>query len=91
VTPAKQQPHAWSWREVTRPICEKAGVHDGNQYLRHAETTKGDRCIIQLMLGHASVRQTQRYLNVTNDELRKGLEVSWKRRTLKAVVGGQNA
>jgi site-specific recombinase XerD len=43
------------------------------------------------MLGHASVRQTQRYLNVTNDELRKGLEVSWKRRTLKAVVGGQNA
>jgi len=47
--------------------------------------------IIQLMLGHASVQQTQRYLNVTDEELRKGLEVSWKRRTLKAVVGGQNA
>jgi integrase len=47
--------------------------------------------IIQLMLGHASVQQTQRYLNVTDDELRKGLEVSWKRRTLKAVAGGQNA
>ena len=46
--------------------------------------------IIQLMLGHASVQQTQRYLNVTDEELRKGLEVSWKRRTLKAVVGGQN-
>lgn len=43
--------------------------------------------IIQLMLGHASVQQTQRYLNVTDEELRKGLEVSWKRRTLK-VVGG---
>ena len=47
--------------------------------------------IIQLMLGHASVQQTQRYLNVTDEELRRGLEVSWKRRTLKAVAGGQNA
>ena len=46
---------------------------------------------IQLMLGHASVQQTQRYLNVTDEELRKGLEVSWKRRTLKAIAGGQNA
>jgi len=45
----------------------------------------------QLMLGHASVQQTQRYLNVTDEELRSGLEVSWKRRTLKAVSGGQNA
>lgn len=34
--------------------------------------------IIQLMLGHASVQQTQRYLNVTDEELRRGLEVSWK-------------
>jgi site-specific recombinase XerD len=47
--------------------------------------------MIQLMLGHASVQQTQRYLNVTDEELRKGLEVSWKRRTLKAVSGGSNA
>jgi len=47
--------------------------------------------IIQLMLGHASVQQTQRYLSVTDEELRKGLEVSWKRRTLRAVVGGSNA
>jgi integrase len=47
--------------------------------------------IIQLMLGHASVQQTQRYLNVTDEELRKGLEVSLKRRTLKVVAGGSNA
>jgi len=47
--------------------------------------------IIQLMLGHASVQQAQRYLNVTDEELRKGLEVSWRRRTLKAVSGGANA
>ena len=29
------------------------------------------------MLGHASIQQTQRYLNATDEELRKGLEVSW--------------
>src|SRR5690349_6260584 len=34
--------------------------------------------IIQLMLGHASIMQTQRYLNITDEELRRGLEVSWK-------------
>jgi site-specific recombinase XerD len=33
--------------------------------------------IIQLMLGHASVLETQRYLNVTDEELRRGLEVRW--------------
>ena len=42
--------------------------------------------IIQLMLGHASVQQTQRYLNVTDEELRRGLEVSWRRaRALRLV------
>jgi integrase len=46
--------------------------------------------IIQLMLGHASVQQTQRYLNVTDEQLGRGLEISWKRRTLKVVAGGQN-
>jgi integrase len=34
--------------------------------------------IIQLMHGHASIQQTQRYLNVTGEEMRRGLEVSWK-------------
>jgi integrase len=42
--------------------------------------------IIQLMLGHAGIQQTQRYLNVTDEELRKGLEVSWGRQ-LRAVSG----
>ena len=39
------------------------------------------------MLGHASIQQTQRYLNVTDEELRRGLEVSWnnKGRPLSAV------
>jgi len=46
--------------------------------------------IVQLMLGHASILQTQRYLNVTDEELRRGLEVSWnnKGRPLRLASGG---
>jgi integrase len=45
--------------------------------------------IIQLMLGHAGIQQTQRYLNVTDEELRRGLEVSWRNegRPLRAASG----
>ena len=41
---------------------------------------------IQLMLGHADIKQTQRYLNITDEELRKALTGVWeRRRQLKAV------
>ncbi len=36
--------------------------------------------IIQLMLSHASVKQTQRYLNITDEELRRAMTGVWERR-----------
>ena len=41
--------------------------------------------IIQLMLGHSDVKTTQRYLNITDEEMRKALTGVWERRQLKAV------
>jgi integrase len=41
---------------------------------------------IQLMLGHADIKQTERYLNITDEELRKAMTGVWeRRRQLKAV------
>jgi site-specific recombinase XerC len=41
---------------------------------------------IQLMLGHADIKQTQRYLNITDEELRKTMTGVWeRRRQLRAV------
>ena len=42
---------------------------------------------IQLMLGHADIKQTQRYLNVTDDELRKAMTGVWERRRQLRAVG----
>ena len=42
--------------------------------------------IIQLVLGHSDIKTTQRYLNITDEELRKALTGVWeRRRQLKAV------
>jgi integrase len=35
---------------------------------------------IQLMLGHTDMKQTQRYLNITDEELRKAMTGVWERR-----------
>jgi integrase len=41
---------------------------------------------IQLMLGHADIKQTQRYLNMTDEEVRKAMTGVWeRRRQLRAV------
>jgi site-specific recombinase XerD len=63
---------------ATRKGCVDLRWHD----LRHEGAYRlladgVDIRIIQLMRGHASIQQTQRYVNVTDEELRRGLEVSW--------------
>jgi hypothetical protein len=41
---------------------------------------------IQLMLGHADIKQTQRYLCITDEELREAMTRVWeRRRQLRAV------
>ena len=43
---------------------------------------------IQLMLGHADIKQTQRYLNITDEELRKAMTGVWeRRRQLRKIMG----
>ncbi len=42
---------------------------------------------IQLMPGHADIKQTQRYLNITDEELRKAMTGVWERRRQLRAVG----
>jgi len=42
---------------------------------------------IQLMLGHADIKQTQRYLNITDEELRRSMTGVWERPRQLTAVG----
>ncbi len=42
---------------------------------------------IQLMLGHADMKTTQRYLNITDEELRRAMTGMWERRRQLRAVG----
>ena len=47
---------------------------------------------IQLMLGHADIKQTQRYLNITDEELRRAMTGVWeRRRQLRLAVGSSRS
>ena len=53
-----------------------ASEHASNRARTEAATLTG---VLRVMTtSHASIQQTQRYLNVTDKELRRGLEVSWR-------------
>jgi len=43
--------------------------------------------IVQLMLGHADIKQTQRYLNIADEELRRAMTGVWERRRQLRAVG----
>ena len=42
------------------------------------------------MPGHASIQQAQRYLHMTDEELRRGLEMSWIGDRGNVVAGARN-
>ena len=81
---SEKEGEAWNRQQLQRIDLRWHDLRHEGACRLHADGV--DIRIIQLMLGHASIQQTQRYLNVTDEELRKGLEVSWGRQ-LRAVSG----
>jgi len=81
--------HEQKWTRPDRAKLKQIDLHWHD--LRHEGACRllsdgVDIRTIQLMLGHADIKQTQRYLNITDEELRKAMTGVWeRRRQLKAV------
>lgn len=90
-TPRDEACEAWRPRRSHEAPRDRSAWARSSARRRLPVADGVDIRVIQLMLRHASVQQTQRHLDVTDEELRNDPEVNWKRRTLEAVAGGQNA
>ena len=85
-----RRPKRCSYREPLREI--DLHWHD----LRHEGACRllaegVDIRTIQLMLGHSDIKQTQRYLNITDEDLRRAMTGVWERRRKLRVVGESRA
>jgi site-specific recombinase XerD len=67
-----------SSRKQARPLCRRR--HDAHEGACHLLADGVDIRVVQLILGHSDIKTTQRYLNITDEELRKALTGVWERR-----------
>ena len=77
---SRRGPH--SWTSTTRPGY--FAKHEGACRLLADGV---DIRTIQLMLGHSDIKTTQRYLNITDEEVRKAMTGMWERRRQLRAAG----
>jgi hypothetical protein len=69
----------------------KGSLHNRGLPARCALTISANESRRSAVESDPSLEQTQRYLNVTDEELRRGLQVSWNRRAQPVSPDGVNA
>jgi integrase len=86
IIPAEHAKDAESRRIPFEPKARLAQLLKRRRFLgpKECRVRRRDLLAIQLLLGHADLKTTQRYLNVTDEQLRKTMaEKLWKRGSAK--------